>query len=368
MFTVVLASCREHDEPDPIADKTIILYFPYTGTNGNLYSFFLTNINDVKTSIKNDRGMGNNNVVAFVSRNQNIAHLMKFRYENGAVLQDTLRTYADPILTSEDGISQILNDVKTYAPANKYGMVIGAHGQGWIPATGTHPYKSRYFGSGSIGYQTNVSTLGDALKMSQMHLQFLLFDCCYMACMENVYELRDVTDYYIASTSEIMNVGMPYSLIFHSLMVNEPLYDEVSRLFNEFYSNYEMPYGTIAVANCSYAAEVAAKMREINQRFDFDTSKTNLVQDLDGAYHNPTIYFDFGSYVDNLCTDEALLQEFHQALDKLVPYKSATRQIMSDSPRSYIDVNSFSGLTISDPSTNTKTDEKTLTPWWVATH
>lgn len=366
---MVLASCRNHDEPETIADKTIILYMPHTGSSVNLYSCFQSNINDIKSSIVNDRGLGHNNIVAFVSRNQSLAHLMKFRYYKGEVFMDTLRTYTNQDLTSEEGIEEIINDAKMYAPASKYGMIVGAHGEGWLPVPGTHPYKSRHFGSGDNGYQTNVTTFGNALRASQTHLQFLLFDCCYMACMENIYELRDVTDYYIASTSEIMDVGMPYKDILHPLMVSEPLYDEVSRLFNEFYSNYSAPYGTIAVANCHFADEVAAKMREINLRFEFDQNAIDDVQDLDAKHHTPTIYFDFGDYVDHLCTDAALLKEFHKSLDKLVPYKSATPQILSAGyPDTVIRVERFSGLTISDPSTNPKAQDKDLTPWWKATH
>ena len=43
--------------------------------------------------------------------------------------------------------------------------------------------------------------------------QFIMFDDCYMSSMEVAYDLKDVTDYIIASTSEVMAYGMPYEKV-----------------------------------------------------------------------------------------------------------------------------------------------------------
>lgn len=375
-FIMTLASCKDHDEPEHIADKTILIYMPYTGSSGNLYNDFQKNISDIKASLEVN-GFGNNNVLAFICKNAYTAHLIQFRKNSKhgeAIINDTLQTFQSPAITTKEGISEILTEVKNIAPAEKYGMIVGAHGQGWLPAEGTTPKKSRYFGSGTVGYQTNLSTLVEALEETGTHLQFALFDCCYMACIENVYEMRNVVDYYIASTSEIMNFGMPYNKLFHSLMLKEPDYARVVDEFNNFYSTYEMPYGALCVTNCKLADEMASLMLQINASSGFKEASESRevisnVQDLDAGYFTPTIYYDFGSYVEHCCKDENLLNQYRNLINSFVPYKKSTEYILSGVPLQYTQVKEFSGLTISDPSTNERVkDSKLETPWWKATH
>lgn len=44
-------------------------------------------------------------------------------------------------------------------------------------------------------------------------MEYILFDDCYMSSIEVAYALKDVTDYLIGSTSEVMAYGMPYAEI-----------------------------------------------------------------------------------------------------------------------------------------------------------
>jgi hypothetical protein len=81
------------------------------------------------------------------------------------------------------------------------------------------------------------------------------------------------------------------------------------------------------------------------------------------------IFFDFGDYVSKLCKDDALLQKFTTQFDIAVP-----PQLRKNTPYYYsmsggkIKINAFSGITISDPSVNAKTTEKTATAWFKASH
>lgn len=369
---MVFASCGHHDEPEHfVSEKTILVYMPYTGSNGNLYKYFQDNIRGIKQSLE-EHGFGNNNVLVYINEYESRAHLIQLHkntQRGEAIMGDTLMTFTTKSPTTSEAITEVIAKVKELAPARQYGMIIGSHGQGWLPAEGGNMRKNRWFGSGTAAYQTDLCELATALKNCNIHLQFALFDCCYMACIENVYEMRDAADYYIASTSEVMNDGVPYSYVFHYLMLPEPNYEEVVNKFHDFYTAYPYPYGTFSVSNCKYAEEMATLMRQINSSSGFDNSDISEVQDLDAAYFTPTVYFDFGSYVDHCCKDENLLSQYHTLMNKLVPYKAATEKIMSDSPRQFLPVKEFSGLTISDPSENFKVVETKLnTPWWKATH
>ena len=68
-------------------------------------------------------------------------------------------------------------------------------------------------------------------------------------------------------------------------------------------------------------------MKEINKQYTFNTSLINSLQDLDG--YAPPIFYDFGDYVRNLCTDETLRNKFQAQLSRTVPYKSNTEYYYS---------------------------------------
>lgn len=106
-------------------------------------------------------------------------------------------------------------------------------------------------------------------------------------------------------------------------------------------------------------------MKEINTRYTFDSSLSSSLQCLDG--YRPTLFYDLGDYVSHLCGDPALLQAFNDQLSRAVPYKAHTDYFYSMSS-GRIPINTFSGITISDPSQNSLATTKTSTKWYKATH
>lgn len=69
-------------------------------------------------------------------------------------------------------------------------------------------------------------------------MEYILFDDCYMASVEVAYDLKEVTDYLIASPCEIMAYGMPYAEIGPHLL-GKVDYESICDAFYEFYKNYE---------------------------------------------------------------------------------------------------------------------------------
>lgn len=378
----LLTSCHkdEPNNPEPkVAQKTILMYLPCAE---GLYKNFTDNIDCVEKAIINNRGLGNNHFLIFIneydSRKDTYteAHFIELKYKDTKIERDTIASYTLSNFNNLEGLTKIFADVKTVAPARDYGLIVGCHGEGWIPASGSQKKSTRFWGGIAAAYQANVSTLSDAILANDMHLQFTMFDACYMSCIENVYDLRNATDYVIASTSEVMDYGMPYDIVLQHLLTAQPSYENVINSYHHFYTNYSNPYGTLAVTDCQYLDDMAALMKQINTSNAISVENLDKVQDLDGVHHTPTVYYDFGDYVDKMLlgsADESKYKaQFHELLDKLVPYKSATNQILctlSYWNYNYVDVEKFSGLTISDPSTNIDVvEKKTATNWWQATH
>lgn len=121
--------------------------------------------------------------------------------------------------TTEAGLTDILRDMRTFAPAESYSMIIGCHGMGWLPVVQSRSkakedfvyhwdYENipmtRFFGGLTAEYQTDISTLAKSLSNNGLLMEYILFDDCYMSSLEVAYELRHVTNYMIACPTEVM--------------------------------------------------------------------------------------------------------------------------------------------------------------------
>lgn len=372
----VSASCTVNAER---AEQTIFMYMPWSGKT--IYSFFLKNISSFETAIEKNKGLDGKQFMVFISENESQAYLISISYKGNACRRDTIKNYQfdTPQFTSPAGMTSILTDMKTNAPAENYAMIIGCHGMGWIPV-GTKALKNgimprlanksiqqtRFFGHSSDSrYQTDISTLAMGIMSTGVKMEYILFDDCYMSNIETVYELREATDYLIASTCEIMIEGMPYSIIGSSLLEKD--FKGVCDGFLSYYSNYSTPCGTIAVTDCREAERMAHIMKEINIAYPNGLDNTEGLQKLDGV--TPTVFFDFGDYAAHLCKDAGLLKRFNEQLGRLVLYKANTDTYYSSYTNRREKINTFSGLTISDPTDNKEVMlMRPQTEWYKATH
>ncbi|MDD7257224.1 MAG: clostripain-related cysteine peptidase [Prevotellaceae bacterium] len=389
IMSVMMLACGHKDDPEPVvapAEQTVLMYLPWSGST--IYREFLKNITAMKTAIEYRKGLGNKKFLVLIASSSTKANLINVRYENDRCVNDTIKKYTVGYsdFTTEAGLVKLLNDVKDMAPARSYGLVIGCHGMGWLPAGkyagakkdgsafGTaklfgdkEKILTRWFGNGEDSderYQAEIYTLASAIKNSFGHTDYILFDDCYMANIEVAYELKGVTDWLIASTSEVMLAGMPYATIGNDILNKN--YENIVDGFYKFYKDYKNPYGTLAAINMAEVDNTAALMKQINRKFEYEGDGYEL-QKLDG--YSPTVFFDMGDYVKHLCKDEALYNQFAAQMEKLVPYKKHTEFFYSMASRgkSFV-INAFSGITISDPSTHRDAAGKTSTAWWAATH
>ena len=406
VMLVVFASCSSED-PDPIpqpgaeVENTIFVYMPWSGvsdTDSGLYSYFLTNIQDIKSAIVNQGGLGNKRLMIFISTKVNKGALINVQYKNGRCVDDTVAIYNNKLaglkLNSAEWITTLLKRVKQEAPAKYYSMIVGCHGMGWIPAkpsTRINRPVASLFGfnqnAGKAGpptrwlggnaYQTNISDFDKGIEDSGIgKFQYILFDDCNMTGIEVAYELRNATYHIIGSPTEIMAYGMPYKLLWNELSKVNPDYRSICNNFINFYSNYKYgntpyPYGTISVIDCSQVEGMVNIMKEINASSSLSTVVESDIQSMDG--YVPSIFYDMGDYVRKLAQNEPLLlAKFNRQLDRLVPEKGHTADyytsIRTDGI-SVIPIQTYSGITISDPSTNLKvTSSLNSNRFYQATH
>lgn len=339
---IIFVSCQKEEEPAPaVCGKTLFMYLPWSGDRNALTSYFQTNISDMEHAIS-QRGLDDERVIVFFSSTSTEATMFEITCKDGVCHQTTLKEYTTPAFTTTEGLTSILNDVKRFAPARRYAMIIGCHGMGWLPVYGsrsrsanetfkphweyTDNLPTRYFGGTANVYQTDVTTLAKSLEQAGMPMEFILFDDCYMSSIEVAYALRHVTGYLMACPTEIMAFGMPYAQI-GKYLLGEPDYASICREFYEFYSTYQYPYATFGITCCSELDALASLMKEINGLYTFDESQRCDLQPMDG--YTPVIFYDYGDYVAHLCGDPALLGQFQAQLERTVLYKAHTGRYFS---------------------------------------
>ena len=382
MATSWLSAC--HDEiPDDLArtrttsqqERTIIMYLPYSGSGyNNLYSFFEQNIRDVEQSIKQAGGLGSNNLYVVIADNSpNRVYLYRIRMEGTECVHDTIKRYDHPRLMDAQWITRVINDVKSISETPKYAMLVGCHGEGWLPPkNNVTRAKTRWFGG--PGYAISIADFAQGIEQTGIKLEYLLFDDCYLSCTEVAYDLRNATNMLIASTSEVMADGMPYAEVFQYLASPQPNFGQLVNDYIAHYQRQSYPYATIGVINTQYIQSMAQLMKQVNATYTWNTANNHQLQDLDGDHFVPTVYLDFGSYARTLFgSNLALYSQYQTLMAQLVPYKGNTAYIYNASGTT-TRVNEFSGITISDPSANTGQYGynvallKMQTAWWAASH
>lgn len=365
-----LVSCSEVEEslPPTFVDQTIIMYMPWSG---NLTDYFRDNISDMAKAIA-ERASESERVICFLATTESAATLFEMRYYSGKYVQTELKEYNVSTFTTSQTLSSFIMEVKQLAPSNRYSMIVASHGTAWLPVgtelstytqnADTTELITRYFGALTSEYQIEISTFAQGVEDSQTHLEYLLFDACYMSNIDVAYTLKDVTDYIIASPTEVLSSGFPYAQM-SSCLFGDINYQEIVTNYYNYYVNYKTPYGSLAVISTQYIDALATTMKSINANYTFKGDRA-AIQTMDTF--SPTIFFDLGDYVDNLCEDTQLLLQFTTQLTQVVPYKAHTPtyyDIAGD-----VEIKSFSGLTTTDISISPKASAKSSTEWYKATH
>lgn len=202
-------------------------------------------------------------------------------------------------------------------------------------------------------------------------MQYILFDVCYMGNVETAYELKDVTNYLIASSSEIIAKGIPYRSMWSYLNGTTPNYSSLVNGIVNFYKNSTTPYCNMAAIDCRQLDALANVMKEINQKYTFDTTiPLDSIQPLDGFL--PHLSFDMAVYVDSLKPSGYLKEQFSNQLKKTVKAAAHTDcayTALRQYPEVTIKIKNYCGLSISDPSQHPVAIRgKEKTGWWKATH
>lgn len=250
--------------------------------------------------------------------------------------------------TSADRMNEAIADFKEVAPAERYGLVFWSHATGWpfanLPVEGG--ITPQWVGE-DRGKYMDITDLHSVLRGKDF--DYIYFDCCFMASVEALYEIREVADYFVASAAELPAEGMPYYEALPYLMAKDA--DLVAAARTTF-AKYNALSGssqtsTISVIK-SEGLDALAEATKAVYAFHPIIASGYEGQPFERKKYNgePCYIFDFEDYVNHLNVNgsqqefQNAMGDFEEALHQTVEYHAATPWIFNS-----IKVEAHCGLT-----------------------
>lgn len=249
LLTFVLLSCG-HDEPEPtptpVAKRTTVIV--YMAAENSLSSFYNEDIREMVNAC-GDIPLDCNFVVYLDANSLPVIYTINAQQGKVQYLQLSEQDSANPDIF-ETTIRQI---VQEFPATEHYRLVMWSHGSGWIPSPQN---MTRSIGVDNNmnnsrldkGSELEIPDMRKALERIGVHWDYILYDACFMQCVESDYELRQLADYIIASPAEIPGPGAPYHKIM-KYMVDPNNEQAVQGIVEGYYQNYQnSDYGTLISA------------------------------------------------------------------------------------------------------------------------
>ena len=316
---LLFAACSHDDQEDTDdhVDRAVLVYM--AGDN-DLSSY----INyDIKEMMAGSRELDKHQkLVLFVDKRGQRSYLLEVAKGDTTRLQ----TFGSDLKSSDASVLQMaMEQVMQRYPCNSYGLVLWGHADGWIYKDNEQAAQARRaYGLTTSGGKTwmNIPDMAKALAVVPK-LEFIFADCCDFQSVESAYELRDVTNYIMASPAEIPGEGAPYSTLVPTMFSkSETFYQQMA---DAYYA--QVMYGwrvPLSVIRTSAMEALAAATKKALASF-VPSLPDSRYPDVNGLiYYFDKTLIDMNDFMmRHAATDEyeAWKQVFDKADNAAVAYK-----------------------------------------------
>lgn len=349
LMCLALSGCCEKIQPEPqpdIANRKVLLLYAegHNNLSGSLNQ-------DIREFIASDGIPEKNGDVVLIYTHPTVSsyspsesYLIRAYKKDGVAVRDTLLTLPKEILSADTRtLYSILLYAKGAFPAKEYGLVITTHGTGYLPYD-YYSNSSKYEKDGDLAdfspikrtigadkennviYEMDIKDFADNIPFK---LNYIVFDACLMGGVEVACQLKDKTDYIIASQTEILSDGMDYTTMAGYLLKGD--YQGFCSNYFDFYNKRTGSYrsASISMIDCgglaslgNACAGIFSKYREGLDAID----KSKVQQYFTSNYH---WFYDFLDIVKETGCNDFELNAVSEALDKCILYKAATPSFLS---------------------------------------
>lgn len=326
MLMFIACSSDDAPKPDP-AHRTVLVYI---GAENSLYSYVSDDLDEMI------QGAGDipvsDNLLVYVD-DRSTPRIYKIGMEKGKGTSSVVKEYSTDLCSSDPAV---LRDVCRWVTENysaaSYGLVLWSHGNGWLPAKEVRDTRSVIIDNNSntssnSGPEMEISALKEVLMevFGNKGLDFILFDACFMQSIEVAYELRNTTQWLVATPAEMPGTGSSYDKLMKSIFASSvDIEGVVNTYYNEYVDNsdYEgIVISAVKTSELDAFAEISAPL--IQHYLLNDAITEGVFKYLPRAINDYPFFHDMkGLMMKNV--PEYELQEWMTQQQKAVPYLKAT--------------------------------------------
>ena len=216
------ASCKNDPTPDPpqTADRTVLVYMAADNSLSWRGDFGNKNLGQIVRAMDGLKG----NMLVYIDLPSEGATLYKI--EGDGKTKTVVEKYGVENSASTEVLQRVLNTSMQKYPAKSYGLVLWSHGKGWVPSDlniqgmRSRPESGDVSGTAVSGSEKELwrpmenalvtKTFGAdgssemeipdmaAILPKDRKLDFLIFDACFMSCVEVAYDLRHAAQYILS--------------------------------------------------------------------------------------------------------------------------------------------------------------------------
>lgn len=343
----LFVSCKKEEEPAPSSTRTVLAYMI---AGNNLEEDMKANIRNMLKGLSELRKTSR--LVIYWDGNSGSPKISCYTVSaDGKVAAEKVqRTYKQQNATDEQVMQTVLTDMIRMNPAESYGLILSAHGTGWVPADKALKGGDRKAVGPDKGKWMEIPAMARAIYKSMSRpFDFILFDACLMSDVQVAYELRNSTRYIIASVAEVLSEGFPYQQMMPYLYSDSEVDYTIAMpaTYIQYYQNKANPWGTIATIRCSELEALAAAMKATLNQYTYRLAdfKVTDVQHYD-RYEVGFVYAisDLKDFVLQLAAPDVPYTLLYQ-LDRTMTYQG----LVESSLLFPIDPVRYSGLSLYIP-------------------
>lgn len=259
--------------------------------------------------------------------------------KSGNPITDIIKTYEEENSAASEVFSRVISEVKSLYPAPSYGLILFSHASGWLPERTLKNPKSVLTDG-----EDEMSLIHLASAMPDNCFDYIIFEACFMSGIEVAYELKNKTNYILASSAEIVSPG--FTNIYSQTIKH--LYESPANL-KEFaqsaFSHFDAQTGFSRSATLSLirTSELNDLSKWVKNNCDLN-KETDIknIQHFD-RYTTHRLFFDFEDYYSSIIDTDVQKKELTSLLNACVVYKAATPSFMLE--YNGFEIKKHSGLT-----------------------
>ena len=250
LWQVFLFTSCEKDSNIVTKKESKRAVFVYMIADNDLDFYATANINEMETFMAQNPEAGSVYVYIDRAKNRKTAHPILYQITadtSAKINSKIIKVYPENNSANEKVLAEALSQVQTICAINNEflrGLVLWSHGSAWLPesvslasqrATAVKSFGLDQTMANNENHNAEMDVRKLTIILNNYHFDFILFDACFMASIEVFYELRNTTDYIIASPTEVLATGFPYKDILTDMLSATVNYEKIAQKYVAFF-------------------------------------------------------------------------------------------------------------------------------------